>query len=322
MKILITTSIIVPEITAGQLAAIQNAAGADSEIVVATNADEALAGAPGSDIVFGRVDPDMAALMPDLKWIQATVSGVDAQLFAPLRDNDVIVTCEKGMVGPHLAEHAIGLLLLLTRQLAAALRDGPQSWQKRVQYRRVEIELTGLHLAIIGFGGTGRALAQRAAAFDMAVRAVDRDRIEQTVGAIAAEPLDHLDELLAGADVVALCTPLTGETRHMVDERWFSLMKPGTFLINVTRGELIEPNALLRALDSGRLGGAGLDVQHREPLPADDPLWHYPNVVLTPHTAGASQFRAARNVGRFVENLGRYRRGEPLLGVVDKGLVY
>jgi phosphoglycerate dehydrogenase-like enzyme len=92
--------------------------------------------------------------------------------------------------------------------------------------------------------------------------------------------------------------------------------------INVTRGELVEPKALLAALDSGRLAGAGLDVQHREPLPADDPLWNHPQVVLTPHTAGASQYRAARNVERFVENLGRYRRGERLLGVVNKELGY
>jgi phosphoglycerate dehydrogenase-like enzyme len=272
--------------------------------------------------VFGQVDPELAALMPDLQWVQATSSGIDALMFPPLRDNHVIITCEKGMVGSHLSEHAIGLLLMLTRKLAAALRDGPQSWQNRVQYRRAEVELTGLHLAIIGFGGTGRALAKRAAAFDMQIRAVDRDHIEASVGDITAEPLDHQDELLGWADVVALCVPLTHETRNMANERFFAQMKPGAFLINVTRGELVEPKALLAALDSGRLAGAGLDVQHREPLPADDPLWNHPQVVLTPHTAGASQYRAARNVERFVENLGRYRRGEHLLGVVNKELGY
>jgi phosphoglycerate dehydrogenase-like enzyme len=152
----------------------------------------------------------------------------------------------------------------------------------------------------------------------MQIRAVDHKPIEQTVGGVSAEPLERLDEILAQTDVVALCVPLTHETRNIAGERFFAILKPGAFLINVTRGELVEPNALLAALDSGRLAGAGLDVQHREPLPADDPLWNYPNVVMTPHTAGASQYRAARNIQRFIDNLGRYRRGEPLQGVVDK----
>lgn len=318
MKILLTTTITVPEIKPEQLDAIHNAAGADCEITLAGNRNDALAAAPGTHIVFGQIDPELAALMPDLRWVQASSSGVDALLFAPIKDNDVIITCEKGMVGSHLAEHAIGLLLMLTRKLADALRDGPQSWQNRVQYRRAEVELSGLKLAIIGFGGTGQALAKRAAAFDMQIRAVDHKPIEQTVAEVSAEPPQQLDAILAEADVVALCVPLTHETRNMADERFFASLKPGAFLVNVTRGELVEPTALLQALDSGRLAGAGLDVQHREPLPADDPLWNYPNVVMTPHTAGASQYRAARNIQRFIDNLGRYRRGEPLQGVVDK----
>ena len=126
--------------------------------------------------------------------------------------------------------------------------------------------------------------------------------------------------MLAASDVVALCAPLTAETRHLMNGARFAAMKPGAILINVTRGELVEQEALIAALESGRLGGAGLDVVHSEPLAADDPLWRQPNVVMTPHTAGASQLRAGRNMARFIENLGRYRNGEPLLGVVDKEL--
>ncbi len=326
MKILAITDMIVPAIDDAEVRAILEAAGPESEITVAATRQEAIAAAPGTDpgidVVFGLVDEALAALMPGLRWIQVTSSGVDSMLFPGLRDSDVLITCEKGMVGSHLADHAMALLLALTRKVAEAVRDGRESWNRRLDYRLRQVELEGLTLGIVGFGGTGRAIARRAAGFGMKVRALDREAMAGTAEVAAVEPLSRLDDMLAASDVVALAVLLTEETAQLFDAGRFAAMKPGAILINVTRGELVEPKALIAALATGRLGGAGLDVLHAEPLPADDPLWDCANLVMTPHTAGASQFRAGRNIDRFIENLGRYRRGEPLIGVVDKTLGY
>ena len=130
--------------------------------------------------------------------------------------------------------------------------------------------------------------------------------------------LDKLDDLLGQADVVAIGAPLTPETQNLIDDRAFSAMKPGALIMNVTRGEVIDGDALVAALQDGRCGGAALDVAPQEPLPADHPLWTLDNVVMTPHTAGASQLRGPRNIARFCENLQSAQKGAPLTGVVDK----
>jgi phosphoglycerate dehydrogenase-like enzyme len=188
--------------------------------------------------------------------------------------------------------------------------------------RRKEIELEGLTMGIVGFGGTGRAMARRAVAFGMHVLALDEWPVPSSDGVREVWKRDRFAELLGASDVVAVCCPLTTETRHLFNDVAFIQMKRGALLINVTRGEIIDGEALIRALQDGRCGGAGLDVAPVEPLPADHPLWAFGNVVMTPHTAGASQLRASRNLDRFCENLRRARVGEPLLGVVDKRLGY
>jgi phosphoglycerate dehydrogenase-like enzyme len=165
-------------------------------------------------------------------------------------------------------------------------------------------------------------MARRAVAFGMQPIAVDAWEVPPSDGVDSVWGLDRLDDLLGRSDVVAVCCPLTAETRGLLDERAFSTMKRGAMVVNVTRGEIIDGEALVGALADGRCGGAALDVAPIEPLPADHPLWTFPNVVMTPHTAGASQLRAPRNIARFCENLRRAREGKPLLGVVDKQLGY
>jgi phosphoglycerate dehydrogenase-like enzyme len=130
--------------------------------------------------------------------------------------------------------------------------------------------------------------------------------------------MNHFHEMLGQCDVVTICCPLTKETRGFINDAAFAAMKPGALLLNVTRGPIVDADSIVRALESGRLGGAGLDVTPIEPLPEDHKLWTFPNVMITPHTAGASQFRARRNVGRFIENLRHWRAGEPLEGEIDK----
>jgi phosphoglycerate dehydrogenase-like enzyme len=124
--------------------------------------------------------------------------------------------------------------------------------------------------------------------------------------------------LLGLSDVVTICCPFTQATANLFDDAAFSRLKDGAYLVNVTRGPIVDMDALARALQSGKLAGAGLDVTSPEPLPPEHQLWSMPNVLITPHTAGASQYRAGRNVQRFIENLRRYRAGQPLEGLVDK----
>lgn len=181
-----------------------------------------------------------------------------------------------------------------------------------------EVELEGLTTGIVGFGGTGRAIAKRAAAFGMRCEAVDLLPVMGSPEVPAVGGMDQFDALLARADVVAVGLPLTPATRGLFDARVLALMKPTAILINVTRGGIVDGDALVAALRSGEIAAAGLDVVPEEPLPGDHPLWSMPNVVMTPHTAGASQLRAGRNIARFCENLVRFRRGDSLVGQIDK----
>ena len=317
MKVLVIPGLTLPDIGAHDLGRISSAAGPGSEVVVCSPA-EAAKQAHDTDVILGFVPPRLFAAAPRLRWVHAIASGVDAFLYPAFRDSDVILTSEKGLVGEHLADHAFGLLLMLTRQLATAQRLGPDAWSHRPEMRREEIELTGLMLGCIGFGGTGRAMTRRAAAFGMRCQALDAEPVPGSREVDTVLPRSAFVPLLETSDVVAVCCPLTADTRNLFDDAAFSHMKTSAFLVNVTRGEVMEEAALVRALREQRIRGAALDVAPREPLPADSPLWGFANVVMTPHTAGASQFRASRNVDRFVRNLERLNAGEPLEGTIDK----
>ena len=322
MKILVIQGLTLPAVSDADRARIAEAAGPDADVVVASGLDEALAAVPEAEVILGFITPRLYAGAKRLRWVHAIASGVDFLLFPEFQNSDVPLTGEKGLVGGHLADHAFALLLALTRKLASAVRLGSGAWDKREQLRRDELELEGLAMGIVGFGGTGRALARRAAAFGMHCLAVDRDAVPGSAEVPEVRAMAALPDLLQRSDVVALGCPLTDETRGLFDDAAFAHMKPSAFLINVTRGEIVNGDALVRALRAGRIAGAGLDVTPQEPLPPDHPLWQLDNVVMTPHTAGASQLRAGRNLDRFCANLVRLRRGEPLEGVIDKKLGY
>ena len=320
MKILIIPGLTLQEVTETDLARIRSAAG-DADIVVSDHR-EAIRHIADADVVLGFVTHEMFLAARRLRWVQSISSGVDAFFYDEFRDSDVVLTSEKGLVGEHLADHGFGLLLMLTRQLGTALRHGPDAWNHRPEMRSREIELTGATMGIFGFGGTGRAMARRAAAFGMTVQALDRDPVPTSPEVDEVWGPDRFEELLATSDVVAVCCPLTPETRGRFDAAAFARMRSTAWLVNVTRGEVMVEDDLVAALESGAIAGAALDVAPREPLPADSRLWTLPNVAMTPHTAGASQFRAGRNLDRFVSNLERLRAGEPLEGVIDKALGY
>ena len=320
MKVLIIPGLTLREVTEADLTRIRAAAG-DADIVVSEFRD-AIQHMADADVVLGFVTREMFLAAGRLRWVQSISSGVDSFMYDEFRDSDVVLTSEKGLVGEHLADHAFGLLLMLTRQLATALKHGPDAWNHRPEMRRREIELTGTTMGVFGFGGTGRAMARRAAAFGMTVNALDRDPVPTSPEVATVWGPERFDDLLATSDVVSVCCPLTDETRDRFGAAAFARMRSTAYLVNVTRGEVMVEEDLADALESGEIAGAALDVAPREPLPADSRLWGLPNVVMTPHTAGASQFRAGRNLDRFVDNLARFRAGEPLEGVIDKTLGY
>ena len=322
MNILIVTGTALPEVPPEIIERIMEAAGPDSTVTVVDSDGEALEFAPETDVVLGFVTPQLYAAAPNLRWVHAIASGVNRYLYPAFRDGEVMLSSEKGQVGPQLADHAFALLLALTRKVGSAIRLGPEAWDQRRALRMQETELTGKVMGIVGYGGTGRAVAQRATGFGMSSIAVDRDALEGDDHVDEVWAMDRFNELLEASDVVAVCCPLTPETHGLFDREAFARMPRGSMIVNVTRGEIIDADALIEALDSGQLAGAGLDVVPIEPLPEDHPLWQRDDVVMTPHAAGASQLRASKNIDRFCGNLWRLRTGEPLEGLIDKQTGY
>ena len=320
MKILIIPGLTLPSVPDIEIERIR-VAGGNADVVVSTPED-AIDHVGDADVVLGLVSKRMFLASNRLKWVHAIASGVDLFLYDEFVSSDVILTSEKGLVGEHLADHGFGLLLMLTRQLGTALRLGPDSWKHRPEMRSKEIELTGATLGIFGFGGTGKAMARRAVGFGMGVIALDREEMEVSDGADEVVGLDGFESMLRRSDVVSICCPLTSETRGKFDSSAFLAMKDTAVLVNVTRGEVMVEEDLVKALKEGTIAGAALDVAPREPLPADSDLWLLENVVMSPHTAGASQFRASRNLDRFIRNLEHVRAGRTLEGVIDKDLGY
>ncbi|HBP15510.1 MAG TPA: hypothetical protein DD457_09905 [Gammaproteobacteria bacterium] len=320
MKILIIPGLTLPSVADEDIERIR-IAGGNAEVVVSA-LEDAIKQVGDTDVVLGLLSKKMFLASSRLKWVHAIASGVDMFLYDEFVSSGVILTSEKGLVGEHLADHGFGLLLMLTRQLATALRLGPASWEHRPEMRSKEIELTGSTLGIFGFGGTGKAMARRAVGFGMRVIALDREEMEVSDGADEVVGPEGFESMLARSDVVSICCPLTPETRGKFDSSTFSAMKDEALLVNVTRGEVMVEEDLVVALREGVIAGAALDVAPREPLPENSELWTLENVVMSPHTAGASQFRASRNIDRFIRNLEHFRVGESLEGVIDKELGY
>ena len=316
MKIVWTPTLIVRELSTAQRARIVEAAGGRADIVEARDAERQRAELVDADVVFGRVPTSAFVAARRLRLYQSIGAGVDSILSPELVSSDVPLSSEKGGVGIHLAEHAFGLLLTLTRGLHTAIRR--PDYELREPIRIEQRELYDETMGIVGFGGTGREVARRAVAFGMRVLAVDIEAVAPEPGVEAIWTPERLGELLGASDVVVIGLPLTKATRHLFTRDLFRRMRRHAILINVTRGEIVYGDDLLAALDAGLIWGAGLDVTDPEPLPAGHRLWTHPRVVVTPHTAGGSPRRADRIVDTLCENLRRLRAGQPLIALIDK----
>jgi len=320
MKILYTPVMIVPSLDPAQRGAILEAAGPGTTMVETKDRARQRAEIVDADVLFGRVPNDIFVLHRRLSYYHSIGAGVDAILSPELVQSDIPLASEKGGVGVHLAEHAFALLLGLTRGLHTAIRQ--PDYDLREPIRLDQRELYELTMGIVGFGGTGRAVARRALAFGMRVLAVDIEDVPPEPGVEAIWKPDRLHEMLGLSDAVVIGLPLTKATRHLFTRDLFRRMRPTAIIVNVTRGEIIYGDDLLAALDEGLLWGAGLDVTDPEPLPKGHRLWTHPRVIVTPHTAGGSPRRAQRVIDTFCENLRRRRAGQPLLALIDKDKGY
>ena len=288
----------------------------DVDLVIPDSSGDALDVMPEIDIIFGGMSRDMFKRAESLKWVQTWGAGVDGMMYAEFVHSEVILTSAKGTVGVHLSEHAMALLLGLTRGIARAIRTA--DWNERMPIRHASWELIDKTMGIVGLGGTGCDVAIRAHAFGMKIIAVDPEDVDVPDCVETCWKMDRFYDLLSASDIVVVCCPLTEETRGLFDRMAFEKMQNHALLINVTRGKIMDDASLVEALETGQIAGAGLDVTPQEPLPGDHPLWNMPNVIITPHTAGGSPNRQDRIVNLFCENLRRFLKGENMLSVIDK----
>jgi len=290
------------------------AVSAGATIISATNSDLA-AKIADADAIISPPNAATFGSAPNLKWVQTQSAGVER--YAPaLRDRPVTLTNCKIVQGPNIADHAMALLLSMTREMPRALAFKAKEEWGRSDFRMTE--LSGKTAVIIGVGGIGMQIAQRAHGFGMNVIGVDPKDISYTFMIKKIVPPDRLDTVLPEADVVFVSAPLTDQSRHMMGDRQFQLMKKGAYFVAVSRGDLYDTSALVKALDSKHLAGAGLDVTSPEPLPKGHPLWKFENVIITPHVAGGSDIVNNRRMALYKENIRRFLAGEPMLNVVDK----
>jgi len=275
-------------------------------------------------------DPDSA---PQLKWIQFHRAGNEMFMEAPiLRKPGLVASSMSGASAPQVAEYVLEMILALGHKLPQIMEH-----QKRADWseERGEIfqpmELNQSTVGIIGYGSIGRQVAKLLRAFGATVLATKRDAMRPADGGYSPEgvgdpegdylqrlyPAEALKSMLKECDYVVVCVPLTKDTQGLIGEAQLAVMKQPAFLVDVSRGGVINHAELIPALAEGQIAGAALDVYPEEPLPEDNPLWKMPNVILTPHIAGVSQEYNCRAVDLFAENLKRYLDGEQLMNLID-----
>ena len=262
---------------------------------------------PNADVLvlaprFGEMIRDVWPEAKHVRWIHSLGAGVEKLPFDLLRQSEVIVTNSRGVYADALAEFVIGAMLWFAKDFRRLVENQAARKWDALHVQRLE----GATLGIIGYGSIGAAIGRRAEALGMHLLTARRS---------GGTPLD---ELIRSSDYIVLSTPLTPETRHLMNAERIALMRPTAVLINIARGAVVDEPALIDALAAHRIGGAALDVFEKEPLPSDNPLWSLDNVLISPHSADRTRDSHERAVAFFRENLARFERGEPLQNVIDK----
>jgi phosphoglycerate dehydrogenase-like enzyme len=269
---------------------------------------------------MGWLNRDLFLGAPKLKWIQSPSSGVNMYLDIPeLASGDVLLTSASGTHAAAVAESAMGMILAVTRGIRPSILDQANKVWNPGAIRPTLSELTGSTVGIVGLGAIGRAFAQRAKAFDTRVIAVDLNPAATSPHVDQVGGLDQLDWLLAESDFVVVLVPFTAQTENMIGAAQLAKMKPTALLVPMSRGGIVDQEALVAALKSGQIAGVASDVFRPEPLPADSELWTLPNALIAPHIAGGTQHEGKYVLEIFTENLGRFLRNErPLRNHVNK----
>lgn len=272
------------------------------------------------------------ARAPRLRWVHSATAGVERVLTPLSRERGLVITNARGVFSRPVAEYVMLMILAVSRRLPSLLElQAERTWQP-LESR----ELRDVTVGIVGLGSIGRAVGALATAFGCRViatrkrpesgsRAGEGAGDEPYAGSMMLDRIlapEQLPELLAESDFVVLAAPLTEATQDLISDAAIAQMKPGAWLVNIARGELVDERALARALRDGRLGGAVLDTFREEPLPSSSPLYDLSNVILTPHTSWSSTRVLDRSVDLFCENLRHFAAGEPLVNVVDPSIGY
>lgn len=275
------------------------------------------------DAIVGICDARLVEAATRLVWIQIPWAGAERCLALPrVASGDVVLTNMQKMSAPVIGEHAVAMALALARGLPVFAK-AMQSGERMELYAapRTMVPLSGKTLLVVGLGGIGTEAARRAAALGMRVIGTRNSSREGPDFVDYVGLSDELIDLAGQSDVIVNALPLTDRTRGLLDKEFFDATKKGALFVNVGRGATVDTDALVAALASGQIGGAGLDVTEPEPLPVDHPLWQFENVLVTPHVAGYGGERE-RHLTLLRENLRRYSIGEPLLNVVDPARGY
>jgi len=260
-----------------------------------------------------RVLRELWPALTGLRWVHVAAAGVEAFLFPEMLQSSVKLTNSRGAFDESVAEFGVALMLTFAKRLHLTV---PNQEAAKWQHFQTQL-LTGKTIGIVGFGAIGQLIGKKARALGMRVLGVRRGGSPHP-DADEMFTLAGLPSVLQQSDYVVLVLPHTSETQGIIGEAELAQMRAHAILINIGRGSAVNEAALAAALESGRIGGAGLDVFEREPLSPDSPLWHAPNAVITPHMASDADDWQQRLADVFSENLGRYRRGEPLLNEIVK----
>src|SRR3954454_7979399 len=272
---------------------------------------EVLLRGPMPQAIFDR----LLSRCPNLMWVHSATAGVERVLTPAALERGIAITNARGVFSDPIAEYVLMMILAISRRLPQLLElQRERTWQP-LEGR----EMADVTVGVVGLGSIGRRIAELALTFGSRVIATRRQPgiPEGLTGRIEVLPSEQLAELMSSSDFIVVALPLTSGTEGMFDAALLSHAKPGSWLINVARGALVDDRALLRAVREGPLGGAVLDAFRDEPLPPDSPLYSSPNVIVTPHTSWSSGRVLDRSIWLFCENLERFRKGEPLLNLVD-----
>ncbi|HYA35813.1 MAG TPA: D-2-hydroxyacid dehydrogenase [Candidatus Binataceae bacterium] len=294
--------------------------------------------ASGCDILLSfRIPDDLPSRAPNCRWVQLLSAGADHILDAVHQPPpNVAITTASGIHATPIAEYTIASMLAYTHRLHVTMRAQMKREWIRGGFMATVDELRGKTLGVIGYGSIGRETARLARAFGMKVLALKRDPHDRRDPGWNPPGLgdpngefperflgpEQCAEIMAESDYVTVTLPLTPHTRGFVGKRELDAAKPGCYIVNIGRGSVIDERAMIAALKSGKLGGAGLDVFETEPLPSESPLWEMENVILTPHMSGANRGYMDKACELFAENLRRFAANQPLLNLVDRKLGY